>query len=95
MCRVTGIRQSGFLAWLDRSAFDHQQQDRISLAQIRLSLGVVLDVFPRRAVGWATSDRLKRDPAVEAPRRGWFTVPPAGRTTARPTTSRGSADGTS
>lgn len=30
---------------------------------------VVLDLFSRRVVGWATSDRLKRDLAVEALRR--------------------------
>ena len=31
-----------------------------------LHLAVVLDLFSRRVVGWATSDRLKRDLAVEA-----------------------------
>lgn len=34
-----------------------------------LYLAVVLDLFSRRVVGWATSDRLKRDLAVEALRR--------------------------
>ncbi|MGB4907994.1 MAG: IS3 family transposase [Tabrizicola sp.] len=34
-----------------------------------LHLAVVLDLFSRRVVGWATSDRLKRDLAVEALRR--------------------------
>ncbi|SFC45217.1 Transposase InsO and inactivated derivatives [Pseudooceanicola nitratireducens] len=31
-----------------------------------LHLAIVLDLFSRRVVGWATSDRLKRDLAVEA-----------------------------
>ena len=34
-----------------------------------LYFAVVLDLFCRRVVGWATSDRLKRDLAVEALRR--------------------------
>ena len=34
-----------------------------------LYLAVVLDLFSRRVVGWVTSDRLKRDLAVEALRR--------------------------
>ncbi|WP_397294328.1 IS3 family transposase [Paracoccus yeei] len=34
-----------------------------------LYLAIVLDLFSRRVVGWATSDRLKRDLAVEALRR--------------------------
>jgi len=34
-----------------------------------LYLAVVLDLFSRRIVGWATSDRLKRDLAVKALRR--------------------------
>lgn len=34
-----------------------------------LYLAVVLDLFSRRAIGWATSDRLKRDLAVKALRR--------------------------
>ena len=34
-----------------------------------LYVSVVLDLFSRRVVGWATSDRLKRDLAVEALRR--------------------------
>ena len=59
-----------------------------------LYLAIVLDLFSRREVGWATSDGLKRDLAVEAPcralglaipRRSWFTIPTAGRNTARST----------
>lgn len=38
-------------------------------AQGWLYLAVVLDLHSRRAIGWATSDRLKRDLAVEALRR--------------------------
>ncbi|WP_404944761.1 IS3 family transposase [Sagittula sp. P11] len=38
-------------------------------AQGWLYLAVVLDLHSRRVVGWATSDRLKRDLAVEALRR--------------------------
>jgi len=34
-----------------------------------LYLAVVMDLFSRRIVGWATSDRLKRDLALEALRR--------------------------
>ena len=69
-----------------------------------LYLAVVLDLFSRRVVGWATSDRLKRDLAVQALRRalvarnpapGWSTIPTAGRNTARSTIRRCSADGAS
>ena len=42
---------------------------RIRTAQGWLYLAVVLDLFSRRVVGWATRDRLKRDLAVEALRR--------------------------
>ena len=38
-------------------------------AEGSLYLAVLLDLFSRRVVGWATSDRLKRDLAVEALRR--------------------------
>lgn len=57
-----------------------------------LYLAVVLDLFSRRVVGWATSDRLKRDLAskpcvvlwwLASPRRGWFIIPIAVRNTAR------------
>jgi transposase InsO family protein len=37
----------------------------------------VLDLFSRRVVGWATSDRLKRDLAVEALRRALLARNPA------------------
>ena len=42
-----------------------------------LYLAVVLDLFSRRVVGWATSDRLKRDLAVEALRRALVARKPA------------------
>ena len=42
-----------------------------------LYLAVVLDLFSRRVVGWATSDRLKRDLAVEALRRALVPRNPA------------------
>lgn len=42
-----------------------------------LYLAVVLDLFSRRVVGWATSDRLKRDLAVEALRRALVARNPA------------------
>ena len=42
-----------------------------------LDLAVVLDLFSRRVVGWATSDRLKRDLAVEALRRALVARTPA------------------
>ena len=42
-----------------------------------LYLAVVLDLFFRRIVGWATSDRLKRDLAVEALRRALAARNPA------------------
>lgn len=42
-----------------------------------LYLAVVLDLFSRRVVGWATSDRLKRDLAVEALRRAMVARSPA------------------
>ena len=42
-----------------------------------LHLAVVLDLFSRRVVGWATRDRLKRDLAVEAPRRALVARNPA------------------
>ena len=42
-----------------------------------LYLAVVLDLFSRRVVGWATSDRLKRDLAVEALRRSLVARNPA------------------
>jgi putative transposase len=42
-----------------------------------LYLSVVLDLFSRRVVGWATSDRLKRDLAVEALRRALVARNPA------------------
>lgn len=38
-------------------------------AEAWLYFAVVLDLLSRRVVGWATSDRLKRDLAVEALRR--------------------------
>lgn len=38
---------------------------------------VVLDLFSRRLVGWATSDRLKRDLAVQALRRALVARNPA------------------
>jgi putative transposase len=38
---------------------------------------VVSDLFSRRVVGWATSDRLKRDLAVEALRRAFVARNPA------------------
>jgi putative transposase len=39
--------------------------------------GSILDLFSRRVVGWATSDRLKRDLAVEALRRALVARNPA------------------
>ena len=42
-----------------------------------LYLAVVLDLFSRRVIGWATSDRLKRDLAVEALRRALVARNPA------------------
>lgn len=42
-----------------------------------LYLAVVLDLFSRRVVGWATIDRLKRDLAVEALRRALVARNPA------------------
>jgi putative transposase len=42
-----------------------------------LYLAVVLDLHSRRVVGWAISDRLKRDLAVEAPRRALVARNPA------------------
>ncbi len=42
-----------------------------------LPLAIVLDLFSRRVVGWATSDRLKRDLAVEALRRALVARNPA------------------
>jgi len=42
-----------------------------------LYVAVVLDLFSRRVVGWATSDRLKRDLAVEALRRALVARNPA------------------
>jgi putative transposase len=42
-----------------------------------LYLAVILDLFSRRVVGWATSDRLKRDLAVEALRRALVARDPA------------------
>jgi putative transposase len=42
-----------------------------------LYLAVVLDLFSRRVVAWATSDRLKRDLAVEALRRALVARNPA------------------
>jgi putative transposase len=42
-----------------------------------LYLAVVLDLFSRRVVGWATSDRLKRDLAVKALRRALVARNPA------------------
>lgn len=42
-----------------------------------LYLAVVLDLFSRRVVGWATSDRLKRDLAVKALRRALAARNPA------------------
>ena len=42
-----------------------------------LYLAVVLDLFSRRVVGWVTSDRLKRDLAVEALRRALVARNPA------------------
>jgi putative transposase len=42
-----------------------------------LSLAIVLDLFSCRVVGWATSDRLKRDLAVEALRRALVARNPA------------------
>ncbi len=44
-----------------------------------LYLAIVLDLFSRRIVGWATSDRLKRDLALRALHRALATrQPPAG-----------------
>jgi putative transposase len=40
-------------------------------------LAIVLDLFSRRVVGWATSDRLRRDLAVEALRRALVARNPA------------------
>ena len=66
-----------------------------------LYLAVVLDLFSRRVVGWATSDRLKRDLAVQALRRalvarnpapGLVHHPTAGRNIALSTTRRCSAN---
>jgi len=74
MCHVLGVRRSGFFAWQERPACRRQQQDMIYLA-LAIVLGSMadngsmLDLFSRRVVGWATSDRLKRDLAVEALRR--------------------------
>ena len=42
-----------------------------------LSLAIVLDLFSRRVVGWATSDRSKRDLTVEALRRALVARNPA------------------
>jgi putative transposase len=42
-----------------------------------LYLAIVLDLYSRRVVGWATSDRLKRDLAVEALRRALVARNPA------------------
>lgn len=42
-----------------------------------LYLAVVLDLFSRRVVGWATSDRMKRDLAVKALRRALVARNPA------------------
>lgn len=42
-----------------------------------LYLAVVLDLFSRRVIGWATSNRLKRDLAVEALRRALVARNPA------------------
>ena len=36
---------------------------------VLLTLAIVMDLFSRRIVGWSTSDRLKRDLALEALRR--------------------------
>lgn len=44
-----------------------------------LYLAIVLDLFSRRIVGWATSDRLKRDLAITALQRAIATrQPPTG-----------------
>ena len=42
-----------------------------------LYLAIVLDLFSRRVVGWALSNRLKRGLAVEALRRALVVWPPA------------------
>ncbi len=48
-----------------------------------LYLAVIIDLYSRRVVGWAVSDRLKKDLALAAlrmalvqrnPRRDWFTI---------------------
>ena len=49
----------------------------IGTAEGWLYLAVVLDLFSRRVVGWAASDRLKRDLAVEALRRALAARNPA------------------
>ncbi|WP_425434990.1 IS3 family transposase [Loktanella atrilutea] len=49
----------------------------IWMAEGWLYLAVVLDLFSRRVVGWATSDRLKRDLVVEALRRALVARNPA------------------
>jgi putative transposase len=49
----------------------------ILTAQRWLYLAVILDLFSRRVVGWATGDRLKRDLEVEALRRALVARNPA------------------
>ena len=40
MCRVLGVRQSGFFAWQDRPACRRQQQDMVYLAHIRTAFAL-------------------------------------------------------
>lgn len=60
-----------------------------------LYLAVVLDLFSRRVVGWATSDRLTPCAVLwwlATLRRGWSTFPTVDRNTALSTIRRCSAD---
>lgn len=53
MCRVLGVRQSGFFAWQGRPACLRQQQDMVYLAQIRTAFAL--------SNGTCGSPRMHRD----------------------------------
>lgn len=55
MCRVFSVTQRGYRAWRLRSVSRHQRQDM-----------VIIDLYSRRVIGWAASDRMKKDLAIRA-----------------------------
>ena len=68
LCRIMRVTSRGGRAWRVRPMSQRQRGDisYIWTGEGWLYLAVILDLYSRRVIGWAVSNRMKRDLAIRA-----------------------------